>query len=152
MPFRLKSGPTAMTSCEPAGPTVTSSDVSATNFVPTVSASFGLSCVSPCFSLKFVPFAALKFCRAHFAQLPCSLPRNATGPVSGPRKPIWPEVQAATWLAVTVGDPVLRCTADAEAAATPATTSAKTSAFFIYVPSLSLPRPSNALEAGSPEG
>ncbi len=51
-PFRLKSGPTAMTSCEPAGPVVTSSDESATNFVPTVSASFGFSCVSPCLSLN----------------------------------------------------------------------------------------------------
>src|SRR5512132_2302321 len=151
MVFRLKSGPTAITSWDPAGPTVTSSELSAANFVPTVSASFGLSCVSPCFNVKWVPFAALKRSSEYFAQLPCSAPRNATGPVSGPRKPICPDVQSATLLALIVGL-VLRCTADADAAETPATMSANTSAFFIYMSSLLSTLSSNAFEAGSPDG
>src|ERR1041385_7714267 len=77
--FRLNSGPTAITSWLPAGPTVASSEESAANFVPTVSASFGSSCVSPCFSLKFVRFALLKLSSEYLAQLSCSLPRKATG-------------------------------------------------------------------------
>src|SRR4051812_25883804 len=131
-PFRLKSGPTAMTSCEPAGPTVTSSDLFAANFVPTVSASFGLSWVSPCRIVKCVPFAALKLSTAYFAHVPCSWPRNATGPVSGPMNPIWPDVHAATRDAAIVGDDPF-VTADAAAAVTPATISASTSAFFMLL-------------------
>ncbi len=72
-------------------------------------------------------------------------------PVSGPRKPICPDVQAATLLALIVGL-VLRCTAEADAAETPATMSANTSAFFIYMSSLLSTPSSNAFEAGSPDG
>src|SRR5215211_5651042 len=132
-PFRAKSFPTAITSWLPAGPTVARSDLSAVNFVPTVSASFGLSWVSPCLTLKCVPFAALKLSMAYLAHVPCSRPRNATGPVSGPMNPIWPDVHTATRDAATAGDDEPFVTADAAAAVTPATISASTSAFFMYV-------------------
>ena len=58
-PARVKVFPTAVTSCEPAGPIVASSVLSAANAEATLAARFGASRVSAGRNVKCVPFAAL---------------------------------------------------------------------------------------------
>jgi len=82
-PALAKIGPTASTSCEPAGP------IDATAFDATIASVFetatdGVSCVSSWASVMLVWFAALSLATASSAKCYCSSPSAATGPVNGP--------------------------------------------------------------------
>src|SRR5262249_26896635 len=116
-----------MTSCEPAGPIVASSDLFAAKDAPTLSATFGFSCVSPCMSVKCVPFALSKVASANFAHVTCSWPTTAKGPLSAPRNPIWPESHFAT----LAGGGVALVVADAAAAASANATTVSAAVTFL---------------------
>src|SRR5215472_2814704 len=87
-PARAISGPTALTSWLPAGPTTaTIAEFEVICWV-TVVAIEGVSCVSPWTSEIFVLLAELSMASASSAKCSCSWPSVATGPVSGPSMPI----------------------------------------------------------------
>ncbi len=87
MPARPNSGPTAWTSWLPAGPTTPTIFEFEVNCCVTVVAIDGVSCVSPCTSVMFVPLALLSSATASLAKASCSPPSDAAGPVIGPWKP-----------------------------------------------------------------
>src|SRR3954454_4812206 len=80
---RSKTGPTASTSWEPAGPTIAFTALLETSCWATVEAWPGSSWVSPSSRANFVPFSWLNRVTEYFAQLSCSWPIDAASPVIG---------------------------------------------------------------------
>src|SRR5215472_11965710 len=87
-PARAISGPTALTSWLPAGPTTATIDELEVSCWVTVVAIEGVSCVSPWTIEILVLLARLSMASASCAKCSCSWPSVATGPVSGPSMPI----------------------------------------------------------------
>src|SRR5215217_46729 len=74
----------ACTSWLPAGPTTPRTFAFDLSWTERVEACFASSCVSDSTNLNFVLLSRLNFASAYFANLSCSCPIDAAGPVNGP--------------------------------------------------------------------